>query len=783
MLTGLLRLAEHIGRPSVLITTDDAGAIFLAEHGRDLRRWFYVPGSARDLPRRLAGKYSLYQACLELGVSCPRAVIPGSLGEARQFASATGYPLIAKLTTPWTAGSGLRSTSVVAGQEELGRIYELCEQSGAGLMLQEFIPGGQGHDWFFHGYCDAGSVCQPAFTGIKERSYPASAGLTSLGRSVANEKLRDQVTSLLARLGYRGLLDLDIRLDARDGQYNLLDFNPRLGAQFRFFRDTAGTDVALAAYLDLTGQAIPPGEQVNGRRFLVENYDPLSALANWRRGRLGLRSWASSLRAVDETAWFARDDLRPFGLMCLRMGWRMVTRPLLRQRQACPLGPFALPGWPRRVRHRPGSDRAARSAATAQGGNTKMSDMVDVADHRGRSRTGCRWRRTCARPGWTTATSEDRCACGRRPCRRACSSSRRASPPTSSDPEGTHTLEAFCQATGRPYASYGLPVPLDTFVSYGQWFQSGLGLPIEEVLVTGIAPRDGGFELNVGGVERVLARKVVVAIGVEHFAYVPEPLSELPPALCTHSSAHTDLAAFSGQEVIVVGAGQSALESAALLHENGATVQVLVRESKVAWNGEPLALDRPLLQRMREPESGLGSGWATWFYSNHPELFRHLPRSTRVYRARTALGPAGACWLRGRVEGQVPVLLGQAVTSAAPQDGRVRLGSPGPAGPGRELDGRPRDRGHRLPHRPGPAGRSCPRRSGPGCGPWSGARWWAATTSRPSRACISSARRWRPPWDRSCASSSARAMPRPRWPARRRPSRAGRPQPAVTVSR
>jgi predicted ATP-grasp superfamily ATP-dependent carboligase len=228
----------------------------------------------------------------------------------------------------------------VAIPEELDRSYESCARSGAGLMLQEFIPGDQGPDWFFHGYCNADSVCHPAFTGIKDRSYPAAAGLTSLGRSVANEKLRDEVISLLARLGYRGLLDLDIRLDARDGQYNLLDFNPRLGAQFRVFRDTAGTDVALAAYLDLTGQAIPPGEQVNGRTFLVENYDPLSALAYWRRGELGLRSWVSSLRTVDEVAWFARDDLRPFGLMCLRMGWRMATRAFSRSTRHAPPARF-----------------------------------------------------------------------------------------------------------------------------------------------------------------------------------------------------------------------------------------------------------------------------------------------------------------------------------------------------------------------------------------------------------------------------------------------------------
>jgi hypothetical protein len=91
--------------------------------------------------------------------------------------------------------------------------------------------------------------------------------------------------------------------------------------------DAAGTDVATACYLDLTGEAVPDREQVT-RRFVVENYDPIAAFGYWRGGELGLRPWLASLRAIDETAWFARDDLRPFGLMCLRMGWRMATRPL-----------------------------------------------------------------------------------------------------------------------------------------------------------------------------------------------------------------------------------------------------------------------------------------------------------------------------------------------------------------------------------------------------------------------------------------------------------------------
>lgn len=325
---GLVLIAERIGRPAVLIPTDDVGALYLAEHGSELRRWFLFPDPPADLPRCLADKFSLYQVCREMGISCPRVSLPDSLDQARKFSLSAGYPLIAKLTAPWLSGGALPTTSIVRDAGSLDGLYRRCAQSGVRLMLQEFIPGGAGHDWFFHGYCDASSVCQPAFTGVKVRSFPLGAGGTTFGRSVENEKLREQMTGILARLNYRGIMDLDIRFDARDGQYNLLDFNPRLGAQFRIFRDSAGTDVVLAAYRDLTGQDVPSGVQLNGRTFMAESYDPLSMLAHWRRGELTPGAWLSEVRSLTEPAWFAPDDLRPFGLMCLRMTWKMVSRPL-----------------------------------------------------------------------------------------------------------------------------------------------------------------------------------------------------------------------------------------------------------------------------------------------------------------------------------------------------------------------------------------------------------------------------------------------------------------------
>src|SRR5580693_8429750 len=242
-----------------------------------------------------------------------------------------------------------------------------------------------------------------------------------------------------------------------------------------------------------------------------------------------------------------------------------------------------------------------------------------------------------------------------------------------SDPERSHTLEAYCAKTGHPYASYGLPVPLDTFISYGQWFADELVPGLEETLVTEVRRDGGAFRLALSDGTTATARNVVIAAGVEHFARVPRRLAELPPSLCSHTSHHTDLSTFAGQRVAVIGAGQSALETAALMHESGADVHIVARAPKVAWNGIPLDPERPLPQRIAEPESGLGSGWSTWFYSRHPELFRRLPQRTRITRARTAMGPAGGWWLRDRVEDQFPVLTGHAVTSATGQSNGISL--------------------------------------------------------------------------------------------------------------
>jgi thioredoxin reductase len=119
--------------------------------------------------------------------------------------------------------------------------------------------------------------------------------------------------------------------------------------------------------------------------------------------------------------------------------------------------------------------------------------------------------------------------------------------------------------------------------------------------------------------------------------------------------------------------GQSALETAALLREEGATVTLVVRASKIAWNKVPIVRQRSLYQRLRRPRTQLGEGLKLWLYDDAPQLFHRLPGKLRISLVKEPLGPAGAWWLKERVMGQMPILLGHKLRTAEERNGRVVL--------------------------------------------------------------------------------------------------------------
>ncbi len=248
------------------------------------------------------------------------------------------------------------------------------------------------------------------------------------------------------------------------------------------------------------------------------------------------------------------------------------------------------------------------------------------------------------------------------------------------DPNGQFTLERYLAEHRIPYQPAGDPLSLADFLRYAEWFRERAVGESIDVRVTNVRGTRAGFLLDFAGAPSLEAQRVILATGHMAFRVIPEELAGLPEPLCYHSAKVHDLSRFAGRDVTLIGAGQSALESAALLHEAGAHVRLIVRGSQVRWNAARNG-HRSLARKIRNPESGIGFGWESFVVSEMPQWFRRLlPADLRHRYVAKTWGPAGAYWLRQRVEGRIEVLLNCKVRQPKAEHGRVCLEVLGPDG-------------------------------------------------------------------------------------------------------
>ncbi len=239
-------------------------------------------------------------------------------------------------------------------------------------------------------------------------------------------------------------------------------------------------------------------------------------------------------------------------------------------------------------------------------------------------------------------------------------------------PQGGYTLEEYCRRNGISYAPIGMRLPLEVFVDYGLWFQSQLVSHLRTLEVVELRRQDGFFRLTLNDGSFLVARRVVIALGLKGFERTPPILQGLPRPYVIHSGEIGSLAWAKNRNIVIVGGGQSALGLAALLNEIGARVRLLVRGETVSWNAEPDA-SRGIVSRLLKPEGGLAVGWYPYLLSEYPFLFRAAYRKLRKRIAESSFGPSGAWWLHDRVNGKIDISFRTEVRHAEVRNGQVVL--------------------------------------------------------------------------------------------------------------
>jgi FAD-dependent urate hydroxylase len=245
-------------------------------------------------------------------------------------------------------------------------------------------------------------------------------------------------------------------------------------------------------------------------------------------------------------------------------------------------------------------------------------------------------------------------------------------------PRPGYDIGAYCAQHGYEYTERLGPLPLERFLGYADWYTEQLVPGIRDITVSDVTASGDGFRVSFADADPITARQVVLATGVLPYYRIPAELAGLPSDLLSHAKDIHRLEPFQGRRVAVIGAGQSALETAALLHEAGADTRLVVRKPELNWvEPNPEKLSR--LGRIIRPANKLCEGWrcAVWF---SPEAFRLLPESVRVTKARTVLGPGGSWWLKDRIEGVVETLRSHHVRGAETAGSGVRLHLEGPGG-------------------------------------------------------------------------------------------------------
>jgi D-aspartate ligase len=344
LVAGLMTAGDQMGPGAILLAGTDEWAVFIAEHGERLQTRFRFPRMPAQLVAGLASKEGLYALASQHQVATPRIAKPANSDEAATLARALRYPVMLK---PVVSRPDVTYKAVAEDPESLLRSYRLMEEApdAPNVMLQEYIPGQDEDVWMFNGYFDGNSRCLAAFTGKKLRQQPPHMGHCSLGVCRQNRAVINTTVRFLQSVGYRGIVDIGYRFDHRDGQYKILDVNPRLGGAFRLFVDANGLDVVRAFYLDLTDQPVPVPAPQDGRRWLREDSELLSLVQYRRSDGLRVRDWLRSLRGVQETSTFSLTDPVPF----IASMWRLAAETIRGRRQ-------------RRTSRR--STMAARPAAT-----------------------------------------------------------------------------------------------------------------------------------------------------------------------------------------------------------------------------------------------------------------------------------------------------------------------------------------------------------------------------------------------------------------------------------
>jgi predicted ATP-grasp superfamily ATP-dependent carboligase len=344
LLPFLLKLGRELEHRAVLFPTRDDDLVFLDRFRDKLEPYFSVVMPRSDALQSCLNKWRTTQWAQRAGVPAPQVwMIEDPAGLERAIKEIT-YPCVLKPVAAhhWRQGHnwelvGARKVVAITSEAELRSEYRSVAQADNRVLLQEMVSGPDDSLVIVGCYMDKQSQWVAGFNTQKLLQIPEGFGTGCIVQSVERPELFAPTARLLQTMGYSGIAEVEYKFDTADGEYKLIEINPRPWDQHRL-GNAAGVDLMYLAYCEHAGLRTPdiPKPKAGhkwiaedtfltaGLRSLGRGTPKLGTLLRLARGRrlYAIWSWKDPLPSI--VYWLSRyiPDLFGASLRALWNGFR-----------------------------------------------------------------------------------------------------------------------------------------------------------------------------------------------------------------------------------------------------------------------------------------------------------------------------------------------------------------------------------------------------------------------------------------------------------------------------
>ena len=337
LVTALQRLGAELPPPSVLVPCTDMSVLLVSRHREVLAPRFRFVLPDADVVEMLVDKGKFYGWAQQARLPLPRTRFLRSRDDALRAAASLAFPAVLKpvVKTPEWERHTSAKVFRVDGPAELVLRYEACAAWTSMLVVQEWIAGDDEDHYTCNAYFGASGEPLATLTTRKLRQWPITGGQACLSVEVRDHAVEAATLALFGRVGHRGLAYLEMKRDARTGEYLIVEPNIGRPTGRSATAEAAGVELLYTMYCDALGWPLPAArtQAYRGVKWLHLRRDVQAALHHWRRGDLSLRDWAASWRGPKVEALFSWRDPVPFWADLARTAGVLAARLVGRDRR------------------------------------------------------------------------------------------------------------------------------------------------------------------------------------------------------------------------------------------------------------------------------------------------------------------------------------------------------------------------------------------------------------------------------------------------------------------